>query len=592
MRRKPAAQLDPRILVGTGLALFAWFCAFSINKPLTTDEAEIDSSALAIAKTGKPIYYMGDTPEQYIPRKDLWQIHEAPKPGYTYGLWHPPLYIYLLALSHKLFGTASWTARLPGVLCFLATLWLLRGIINRLLPPEKSNAVFGVTSFLYLTNPLLIQQSMMLDVDNTVVTLTSVLFFHEFLRLEVKGTGWAQRSIWLSLLIGLTMWAKEFAGLFLGLSLLVCAMLRRQWRDALAAVGIVVVGSVLFWVSWWVYCKLTEMPVMYFVRFTILGKLAIGEGLLTTIAKQAGWGSAWFSVVHSLINIIVWTSPFYAALFLMVVGWRVRVFIANKRPEPLDLLLLYVLVMIAATQVYRPSGWFLKYGYPGHSILVVLLSAYLHEKLGQWSRREWAVAGVLSVIVAIAQVGWGDPVLWFYTGLLKGLSDHNVWLVYGAAAIVLFVVMKLSRGKWPTSTAVAATLAIGLVGANLGLNWQQRAPFATSISWNNYGEAGFAEAAEYLKSVLKPADVPVCRKDFGYYLNKGTDTMDRRWINPVVLVDVKTADELVRNITAPGVNYIVLDRYSIRRDTVPIIQQHYAEGKQFGSFYILKRVRG
>jgi hypothetical protein len=135
-----------------------------------------------------------------------------------------------------------------------------------------------------------------------------------------------------------------------------------------------------------------------------------------------------------------------------------------------------------------------------------------------------------------------------------------------------------------------------MAGANLGLSWKQRAPYATSISWNNYGEAGFVEAADYLKSVLKPEDVPICRKDFGLHLFKDLDSQYRRWINPCVIMDVGAGEELVRNITAPGVSHIVLERYSRRGPVIRVLQQYYVLEKHFGdperpSFYILRRVR-
>jgi hypothetical protein len=61
------------------------------------------------------------------------------------------------------------------------------------------------------TNPLIIQQGMMLGIDNTVVTLVSALFLHEFLRLEKRGTALLPKYVWLTGLIAVSFWAKEFA---------------------------------------------------------------------------------------------------------------------------------------------------------------------------------------------------------------------------------------------------------------------------------------------------------------------------------------------------------------------------------------------
>ena len=582
--------LRTETLLIAGTVLFAFFCFSSINKPLTTDEVEFASAGLAIARTGKPIYYMGDTPEQYIPTKDLWQVREAPQPNFKYGLWHAPLYIGVLALSLKIFGMSNWAARLPGVACMLATLWLLRGIVKLLFPREKAKPVFNVVAFLYLINPLILQQCLMLDVDNTVVTVTSVLFLHEFLRLEHRQIAWLPKYAWLSLLIALTFWAKEFAGLFVGTALLIYVVGNRRWRDAFGVVLMLLAGMALFWGSWWLYCRLSGMPVMYFIRFTILGKLAIGEGLFTTIAKQSGLGNALFFVLFGCLHTTLWVSIFYVALFLVTLGWRVKTVWQTKRLVPLDLLMLYVLVMLAATQGYRPSGWFLKYEYPALGVLLVPIAAYLCEKFSTLSRGELYLAGVVALILAAAQVILiQDPVLAFFTMGLKGLRDKNIAMFYAIITVVILAIIGLSRVRWPFSKVCAGTMVICLVGVNLGIDWKQRASYTTSISWNNYGETGFAETVAYLKSVLRSNEVPICRKDFGFYLCEDAVPAKHSWYNPAVITDVKTSSELVQNITAQNVSHIVLDRYSIRPDAVQIIQKFYELDKQIGSYYILRR---
>ncbi len=590
MKSEPAPFSRVGWFLPVGLALYALFCFFSINKPLTTDEAEIGSAILATARTGKPIYYMGDNPDRYWPAKDMWQKQEAPRPEYKYGLWHAPLHVYLTALGVKLFGAADWVMRLPGVLCFLGTLWLVRGIFRHLFPPDQARHAFGLAALFYLINPLLIQEGLMLDVDNTVVTFASVLYLHEFLRLEQRPTAWAPKYAWLCVIIALTFWAKEFAGLYVALPAFGYVVLQRRWREAFGVVASLLVGTALFWVTWWMFCKMTGLPVMYFIRFTILGKLAIGEGLLTTMAKQSGWLNAWFTVWFSVFVTMVWVSPYYLVAFLGLSAWRVREFLRAHTVRPLDLLWLFCLVIFGVTHVYRPSGWFLKYEYPGVAVLVIMFGALVFETFKDLPAPRWIAGGLLALAMGAAQVAvLDDPVFKLFNGGLKGLGDTTLWGFYAVAFIALFAVVKLANRSWPWLRAGTGALAIAILGANLSVNLKQLSPYVTSISWNNYGESGFAETADYLRQTLRPDDVPICRKDFGYYLYRDSESMYRRWINPVVITDMKSGDELVANITAPGVTCIVLDRYCMRRDTIPIIQQLYVVEKQIGSFYVLRR---
>lgn len=53
--------------------------------------------------------------------------------------------------------------------------------------------------------------------------------------------------------------------------------------------------------------------------------------------------------------------------------------------------------------------------------------------------------------------------------------------------------------------------------------------------------------------------------------------------------EARTADELIADITQPRISHIVLDRYSIRRDTIPLLQQYYSLERQIGGFYVLRR---
>src|SRR5215210_3526906 len=99
------------------LALFASTAAQSAGRPFIFDEANFLFQARAIAETGVPhanMGYMGDrgqvTTREY------------------YGLWHPPLYLYLLGLNVKLFGGAEAAVRAMGIAIMLLTALVVYGL--------------------------------------------------------------------------------------------------------------------------------------------------------------------------------------------------------------------------------------------------------------------------------------------------------------------------------------------------------------------------------------------------------------------------------------------------------------------------------
>ena len=67
------------------------------SKPLHLDNMDFPAVAEAAAQSGVPIYYRGEQNSQHL------------------GLFHPPLYIYLLALWFKILGVGTAQSRLFGV---------------------------------------------------------------------------------------------------------------------------------------------------------------------------------------------------------------------------------------------------------------------------------------------------------------------------------------------------------------------------------------------------------------------------------------------------------------------------------------------
>lgn len=579
-----------------GAALFAVFCGYSINKPLTTDETEFAAAAIGILTSGGPVYYVGETPDTFIPDPDRWIFHAASKPGYQYGLWHSSGYTYLIALSYKIFGRANWAARLPGLFCTLLTLWLLCRIAKLITPlplqggEARLRGTVGTLAFLYLINPLILQEGLMIDLDNTIVSTFCVWFLHEYLRMELAGTAWRSRYTWLIALMAMSFWTKEFTGIYLTAAVCAYEVLSRRWTRLLGILAALGAGAAVFWGTWWTYCKLSDLPATYFLRFTVERNLAASAGLLTTIYRTDGPAAAAFRLGFGFIESLVWVSPFFGALILVLIAWRLKCFWHARRPAPLDLLLIFALVILFAAKIYRPSG-FLKYEYPAYGALTLLAAVFLRERFGSLSARELSVAGILAGILAAAQVYLlGDPVRVFFDNAADGIFHPPVAVFYLLAALDLLIILIFARRAWGLPNVFLSVLVIGLAGANLGLGWAQRGSYVTSIDWNNYAEVNLEDAAGYLKSQLREGDVPICRKDIGFYLNKDSDTPAHPWINTVVIYQSASSAQLLEQIRRPEISHIVLDRYSYRVYALPYIAQHYALDRDLVSFQIYRRL--
>lgn len=581
-------QSNARLLIIGSLGLYLLFALSSLDKPLVDDEAAFRAAAISIAKIGKPICYTGTTPEMYIPEHARWINHSTPYPDCSYGLWHTPSYVYILGMACKFLGTSNWAFRLSGMLGFLVGWLILTRIIGLLFKDDKRIWITGIFSCLYFINPLLVQLGLLVDVDTTVVPIASYLFLHEVIRLEKKGTSLHAKTCWLSIILAISFWAKEFAGIYLAASLIGFNVLRLNWREVAASVGVFLGGAALFWGTWWVFCTVAQLPIWYFLQYTG-SKLARGEGVLFTILNAQGLMAAVLQICSSLYYIICWQSPFYAILGLMAFGHRVFFLMKNRGAELIDVLWIYVIVIFGATQIYRPSI-LLRYAYPMHAVLLICIAVFLFEACRKISLTSWLRGFALALGISFLIVRFlGDPLLTIYSKGLWNPETSKLWICWSLILIFSFSVFWFIIRKQSIRVIATFSVAIGMLAYGLSLDWSQLNGYVTSFSYLWYGQRGNDEMSAYLRSTLDPNEMPVCLHDFGTSLNLNSYLPIYKWYTPDIINNVRSTDELIRNITLPEVKHILFCENVFRPDAIPIILNYYSVERQIGTFKLLRR---
>ena len=229
-------RLGPGLAVAAAL-LYLLLTSLQLNRPLMYDDANFALAARAVAQTGLPYGNQGWMSE----RGDFSQREQ-------WALWHPPLYVYEIGLLSRLGG---WT---PPVLRLAAVVGgLLSGLLTYRLaaelthgPPVQRRLAGGVAAMLVFVCPLVVQSTLVLDIDFALLLPLSLLFVLLYLRLE--GT---RRWLVLSPLFGLLLWAKMTNPLPLLAALIGWQLLRGQLvRAGLHLVGIGLGGAALFGSSW------------------------------------------------------------------------------------------------------------------------------------------------------------------------------------------------------------------------------------------------------------------------------------------------------------------------------------------------------
>jgi len=576
------------LVITVGLGLYLLFAFASLNKPIVDDESDYRASALAIAQTGKPIYYMGTTPEKLVPEQVRWVHQSTPYPGFEYGLWHSPAYVYILGIACKFLGTSNWALRIFGMISFLAGWFILTRIIGMLFKDEKRIWITAIFSSLYFLNPLLVQLGLLIDIDTTVVPIATYLFLHEVIRLDQRGTQLLTKSLWLAVILAIAFWAKEFLGIYLGLSLIVFNCLSLRWKEAASSVGVFLGGAALFWTTWSIFCASTDMPLWYFIQFTG-SKLARGEGVIFSILREQGFAAALRQICSSLYYILVWQSPFFFILILMALGSRLQSLWHNRKPELFDLLWVFIGIIFAVTQVYRPSI-LLRYAYPVHAIALLCIAAFIVEICDRIRPFRWLIGvGVSLGISLLLLLFLGDPLIAMYHQGPWAPSAHRLWIFWLLISVVTAIISCLLLLPDPVRQVVTYSLVIGMLGYGLGLDWNQLKGYVTSFSYLNYGERGNDEMALYLSSSLAPDEMPICSKDFGSAQNLNPDFPIRKWYTPDLINSVRSAQDLLENITLSEVKHILWAPGLFRPDAMPIILGYYEPENQIGDFVLLRR---
>jgi 4-amino-4-deoxy-L-arabinose transferase-like glycosyltransferase len=215
-----------------------------LNRPYVIDEAAFPYGAQSILEQGDPYFYNGET----RPR-DL-------------ALWHPPLYIFSLALHMVFWGTSNASVRIFGILCALATVLIASAIFRNTLERQSAQTMATVLfSGIYLFNPLLSESALVPDIDGTIAL--PILAYGLLLCTYVYKQPWSKILILMTVIFWSLLFATKFtiAILFIPVFLLFVALQPgKRMKNVIVALGSLLAGFLGFILWWKVVSALTSSP--------------------------------------------------------------------------------------------------------------------------------------------------------------------------------------------------------------------------------------------------------------------------------------------------------------------------------------------
>jgi 4-amino-4-deoxy-L-arabinose transferase-like glycosyltransferase len=413
-----------------------------------------------------------------------------------WALWHPPLYVYADGLLARIGGWSPPVLRLLGVLGGLASAALTFALASDLTrgPPAAKQVAGGAAVALFVLSPLVVQSTLVLDIDFSVLLPLTLLFVLLYLRLENSRVTW----LWLAPLFSLMLWAKMTNPLPLVGVIFIWQLLRGRYLQAASHAAAIGLGGIaLFGLSWLAIARWLGFPLDMPFAVNLVQWQDSAD-----IARRAYSSPGAF--IEALQPTVLWLGPGLVALGLAGIAVRAGQLARAWRVHSADLLI-GVLAVFVLGYVNKNAGWLPKYEVACAPLLACLAAPLLAHAWCARPRLTLSIGfcGILAAGLVTRAMVRDDWAL------------QRTWQIEPTAAVWLLGVVVLAAAIGVFWRAPAATACAGLAGLALGWSLgldvvQARAPYATGY-W--YGTRGTVEAAAWVDAHLRPDQIYLSSKE-------------------------------------------------------------------------------
>ena len=549
------------------MATFVWI-ARQIRNPYVIDEAAFPYAANGVATNGTPYFYNGETRPM-----DL-------------GIWHPPLYVYLLGGWIKIFGFGHVQIRAFGVLCAVITCVLIYTTVK--LFSNNAHLPAALAVGFYSTHYFVVASTLVPDIDGTLEPLVLALSFFSFARILMSKTQISSRNFAeITIALGISFSTKLTTPLLLALPLyFVFKSKKGGWVKSAFYTIIQMLSGLGFFLLWWIpLSSLKNLDWTYPFRFTIQSvnsKNGGGFGL-ETILKSA----------HMPLSAISWIGFPSFLLYAFLIYIAIKKSKSVVRTYALILLIFSGTTWLVYDSITGAPFTFPKYwniGLLGISISIGLLFPDLNI-------RKIEKLDLKSSIILLSYAGIiFSAVIWSVSRHLKMTHNfvsfnqsHKVYtFIFIIFCITIFLIHKyLSNGLF--LTFFIATV-IGVVSINSAINSViSNAHFSTRYY---FGETGMKPVLKWIANNSTRKSILFSAKDIG--LESGLPFYE----DAQVLGSIPTA-EIAHFLEMHKINLIVIrNLYDYSLQVYPTqlsaAVQGFSKiaGNNFGDFQVWERSNG
>lgn len=437
---------------------------------------------------------------------------------------HPPLYVYALAAVFKIFGPTTQAARLFGLLCVITTAFLVYLIFKEIFGHDKEVAA-TLASLFYISNPLIIQGSLFLDIDNTILTALMMLFTFLYLKWQSKIR--LKQFLVLGVILCFIFWCKATTPLVIIAAIFLFQIIAGNIKKSFYhTIVISFLGIGLFIVSLWIYCHITNNS--YFLSY-IFAPFTLAKD------KQLS-GTLFFSLLTIFkicLRLTLWLSPF---LIVLVIGGLVGIIKKikqNKIYEPALFLIIYASIIFTVYLYVGGSHIFPKYQVPLMPVLAILTTAALpfdFEKIK--IKHALLFLSFIGLMVLYYIYIVRDPILSsnyklkeaiirgtvLSSGILKKITLQMIF--YILPFCILWLISTFTSHKVSFYKKFIYLLLIFMLSANLGLNVLQAKSNYNHMDHYGLKEEQTQKVLKFIKAKVKPDEEIFAPVDINYFLGR------------------------------------------------------------------------
>ncbi|MDQ3068886.1 MAG: glycosyltransferase family 39 protein [Acidobacteriota bacterium] len=469
-----------------------------LDSPLRADESDFAAIVReGILRHGIPA----------IPVEERRLIYADPVTGLAeahHGMWHPPLYQYMLAAAAMVLPTANWSIRIVGLLCLAGSLIVAWRMV-RMLAPDLAPSLRAIPVSLMLLSPIVVEGALFVDIDGGVLNLLILLMLERWLAWRDRIT--PARTALLAAIVALALSAKLTTP-FLAIAAMGLHALcdRRRVRLGVTLGAAAIAGALMFGAAYLAYCALTGYPADYMFRFYSLRAGVVEAKPASDYAIALRWHLAWLG-------------PPFVLMLAVYFAARAAAIVRARAVERADLLWMFSALNLAFYA--GAAAYWGKYSVPAAS--AGALGA------GLWLAERWpairvtrprvllvclAGLGALVLAMPVPRVRSGHMLLSAGTALWDPRNQALLALTVAPAALAL-IAPRLIAAPW-RATAPAFMLALCLAvsapieQARIVFARHDNAPLSAGV------QIGFDALIARLDT-LEPGAMILAQKEVVYY---------------------------------------------------------------------------